>query len=227
MFESCYAAGPNHCALAAASNRTGAEMARDFYNFIEKITASPVGLDGPGVIFDGFNIKTLIFSQTYDVTSWKEIIAAMAPILYGTPDESFAALTAIAGGIATPNATTPKLGMLEPNMAIHCGDRIPRTNSYDEIHPHLLRLYDTSYYQGGPNAFVQNACAQWPWKAKEIYQGNFEAKTKHPILVMSNSLDGQTPLISAKNMSAGFEGAVILENDGTGVSRDQCLERKG
>lgn len=65
-------------------------------------------------------------------------------------------------------------------------------------------LYATSYIVGGSNAIIQMICAQWPWKVKKIYQGNFEAKTKTPILFMSNSLDGQTPLVSARNMSAGF-----------------------
>lgn len=111
---------------------------------------------------------------------------------------------------------TPPKGIMDVNWAIHCGDRIPRTNNYEEIPPALRKQYSTSYFVGGTNAVTQSICAQWPWKAKEVYQSDFKAKTRHPILVMSNSLDGQTPLVSARNMSSGFEGAVILENDGVG-----------
>ncbi|KAF2117134.1 TAP-like protein-domain-containing protein [Lophiotrema nucula] len=212
LFESCAAAGPEYCALAAATNRTGGEMARDFYNFVEDITAAPIGLPKSGSALDGVTLKATIFSQTYDAAGWANFSKVLAPILYGTEEQRIAALESFGKGAAE----SISLGPSEPNWGIHCGDRIPRTDDFEEIYPSLLNLYNTSYYQGGPNAAVQAVCAQWPWKAKEVYEGNFEAKTKHPILVMSNSLDGQTPIVSARNMSAGFEGAVILENDGVG-----------
>lgn len=61
-------------------------------------------------------------------------------------------------------------------------------------------------------------CAQWPWRARETYAGNFRVKTRNPILVASTARDSHTPLRSPRNVSAGFEGSGLLVVNGTGVS---------
>lgn len=188
-------------------------MSRDLYNFIENINAEPIGLSKTGTIFNGESLKPIIFQKTYGADGWAEFAQVLAPILYGNEEQRIEMLTALHGGIPT---TVGNLGATEPMWGIHCGDRVPRTDDYEEIAPSLRKQYGMSYYIGGQNGLTQAMCAQWPWKAKEVYQGNFTAKTRHPILIMSNSLDGQTPLASARNMSAGFEGAVVLESDGVG-----------
>lgn len=60
------------------------------------------------------------------------------------------------------------------------------------------------------------ACAQWPYNAKERYQGDFQVKTKNPVLFIGNTGDAHTPLVSAYNVSSGFEGSSVLEIDGYG-----------
>ncbi|KAF7623816.1 hypothetical protein AFLA_007539 [Aspergillus flavus NRRL3357] len=61
-------------------------------------------------------------------------------------------------------------------------------------------------------------CAQWNKKmyAKERYTGDFDVKTPHPVLVLSNRYDPSTPLAAAKNLTATFEGSVLLEQNGYG-----------
>jgi hypothetical protein len=217
FFYSCAQAGPEICPLAA-SNRSGKEMTRDFYNLVEVVTHDPIGLPGAGAVFDGSFIKTTMFQASYDVKRWRDTSAMLLPLLYGTLEERDVALTLfLTGGLPLKDIPPNGVDMAEFNWGIHCGDRVSRTEAYEDLVSALRDLYATSYIVGGSNAIIQMICAQWPWKAKEIYQGNFEAKTKTPVLFMSNSLDGQTPLVSARNMSAGFEGAVILENDGVGV----------
>lgn len=61
-----------------------------------------------------------------------------------------------------------------------------------------------------------SACAQWPYSAKERYEGDFQVKTKNPVLILGNTGDAFTPLVSAYNLSSGFEGSVVLEIDGYG-----------
>ena len=62
-------------------------------------------------------------------------------------------------------------------------------------------------------------CARWPLPgARERYDGDFRVKTKNPVLVVSAVWDPVTPLVSAKNVSSGFEGSVLLQRDGFGVS---------
>jgi hypothetical protein len=47
--------------------------------------------------------------------------------------------------------------------------------------------------------------------------GPFTGKTSHPILYISNKADNITPLISARNNSAGFPGSVVLVQNSYGV----------
>lgn len=59
----------------------------------------------------------------------------------------------------------------------------------------------------------------WVWKmaAKERYTGGFSnIKTKHPLLFVGNTYDPLTPLASARNASAAFDGSVVLQHDGYG-----------
>ena len=133
---------------------------------------------------------------------------SLGAIMYGTPQQRKAALMLLVHGAPGSDKET-----LMSFPGIHCSDRIPRTDDYEEIAPAFRLLNDTSIIIGGVNMNTQAMCAQWPWKAKEIYQGDFKAKTKHPLLILSNALDGLTPLVSARNMSSGFEGSVLLEID--------------
>lgn len=55
-------------------------------------------------------------------------------------------------------------------------------------------------------------------KGKEQYTGDYKAKTKNPILIIGSLYDLRTPLVSAKNASAGFEGSVVLQHNGLGLS---------
>lgn len=66
--------------------------------------------------------------------------------------------------------------------------------------------------------FLYATCAQWKIEPKERYTGDFNVKTKHPVLFIGNTNDGLTPLVSAKNVSSTFEGSVVLTVDGYGVS---------
>ncbi|UNI17087.1 hypothetical protein JDV02_003465 [Purpureocillium takamizusanense] len=59
-------------------------------------------------------------------------------------------------------------------------------------------------------------CGQWKSQAVGAYAGNFQAKTKNPILFATNRYDGHTPIRSAQNVSAGFEGSGMLVVNGFG-----------
>ncbi|KEF53888.1 uncharacterized protein A1O9_10290, partial [Exophiala aquamarina CBS 119918] len=48
------------------------------------------------------------------------------------------------------------------------------------------------------------------------YLGDFKVKTKNPVLVVGNTLDNVTPLASARNVSSGFEGSILLERKAFG-----------
>jgi len=60
-------------------------------------------------------------------------------------------------------------------------------------------------------------CTQWKIEAKERYEGDFQVQTKKPVLLIGNTYDGLTPLLSAHNVSSGLKGSVVLEVRGYGV----------
>ena len=146
---------------------------------------------------------------------WPATAQEILAMVYGSDAERAAIAEAL---MAFPEGTKPNLGVLPVLLSIHCSDRIPRAKEFKEIEPAFKKLMDISKLQGPVVASTSAHCAQWPWHAKEVYEGDFHVKTKKPVLVMSNSIDAQTPLKSAKNVSSGFEGSGLLEVDGIGVS---------
>ena len=66
-------------------------------------------------------------------------------------------------------------------------------------------------------------CAQWKLQAAERYTGNFNTKTSFPILFTNGPFDPITPLPSAINASAGFEGSVVLQHSAHGVRFIQII----
>ncbi|OJJ50378.1 hypothetical protein ASPZODRAFT_23025 [Penicilliopsis zonata CBS 506.65] len=59
-------------------------------------------------------------------------------------------------------------------------------------------------------------CVGWKAKAKWSFEGPPIGETAHPLLFVSNTLDPVTPLTSARRMSEGFPGSVVLEQDSEG-----------
>jgi hypothetical protein len=138
-------------------------------------------------------------------------------MLYGSDESRQRVAEALIGGIMDTDASR-SLEVVDNLWAIHCGDRIPRADAFGEIAPAFAELSRISRFQGDAVHWLTAHCAQWPWHAKETYAGGFRVRTKNPILVATNSRDAHTPLRSALNVSAGFEGSGLLEVNGTGVS---------
>ncbi|KAJ6455252.1 TAP-like protein-domain-containing protein [Mycena sanguinolenta] len=60
------------------------------------------------------------------------------------------------------------------------------------------------------------ACEGWPEYLKNNFTISFKTNTSFPILLISNTADPVTPLVDAEKMSAGFDGSVLLLQDGPG-----------
>lgn len=103
-------------------------------------------------------------------------------------------------------------------IAIRCADSTFRADTLDEVRPMVAKLDSLSYLFGDTYTASFIACARWKVKGKEQYTGDYKAKTKNPMLIIGSPYDVRTPLVSAKNVSAGFEGSVVLQHNGLGVS---------
>jgi hypothetical protein len=147
----------------------------------------------------------------YDVSSWPGLATSLNMLLTGNFGDLSLALD-------IPLETEYENAQTSFRLAgIHCSDRVPRA-SFEEFLPAAYELLNTSKTYGGLVVGIGMTCAQWKFEAKERYEGDFHVETKNPILVISNSHDAHTPIASGRNVTAGFEGSVLLEVDGYGVS---------
>ena len=103
-------------------------------------------------------------------------------------------------------------------LGIKCSDAYPRTDEFTEIFPAVEYMRETSTHFADAVTNMVTDCAQWPFEAKERYLGHYNVKTPKPVLFIGNTYDAATPVASARNMSATFDGSVLVERDGFGVS---------
>lgn len=105
----------------------------------------------------------------------------------------------------------------EALFGIKSGDVLRQVDTLEEILPVVVGREEKAWLGDTAVGIVMRS-ARWRIPAKERYSGNFQVKPKNPILFIGNTHDPVTPLVSARNSSAGFEGSVVLQHDGYGVS---------
>jgi hypothetical protein len=101
-------------------------------------------------------------------------------------------------------------------FSIKCGDTLSQPAVKEDFLLFLKERAKVSRFSGLAAA-TPIQCAQWQIRAKERYRGDFRVNPKTPVLLIGNTFDPVTPLASAFNVSAGFEGSVVLEHGRRGV----------
>lgn len=198
-------------------NKTAAALEKDTWALFDTIHKAPLAVGS--TIVDRMAIKSFIVEQLKVTIGWPLLSQVLAVLLYGTDAQKQAVLTPLLEpALIGQSGPVESFAAVQSLWGIHCGDRLPRLDSFEKAVPEFQKLAETSRVMGDVAAWITAHCAQWPWHAKETYQGDFKVKTKNPILVASNIFDAHTPLRSAQNVSAGFEGSGLLVVNGTGVS---------
>ena len=109
----------------------------------------------------------------------------------------------------------------EALQGIRCSDTALRTDNVTELQPILSEFLETSSVLGDvePNSIFL-ACAAWKMQAKERLQWPMEEHTNQESHLVCRQVRTilLRPLPSARNTSAAFEGSVVLEHLGYGVS---------
>jgi hypothetical protein len=165
-------------------------------------------------MLDYNTLKAIIVLSMYTTFYWPALTTLLDMLLTGNTQGALAAALEILGGLGP---TEEARQMFMSVMGIHCADRTVRLSSFDDFLPVVNKLYNTSKIFGDVTPEITAICAQWKMKAQEIYDGDFKAKTKKPVLFIGNTGDGFTPLTSAYNVSSGFKDSVVLEVNGYGV----------
>jgi hypothetical protein len=205
MLTAC-AEGPDLCSLAR--NRTAPELQEAMYNFLEDLKYNPVVLSlptGDGFLVDYSIPRGLLANALYSPGSWPAITKLFNDIIERNVTGVLEYITGI------PTALDA-----ESQFGIKCSDVLDYDGNKEDVRPVLDARHAHSRAIGDAADFVVARCAQWKLPAKERYSGDFQVKTKNPLLFIGNSGDPVTPLASARNMSAGFDGSVVLEHGGFG-----------
>ena len=209
FFEACLA-NPDQCPLAQDGS-SAEDLSQKFYQLLDSLKYYPYVINNDPVtgLVDYESIKQPFFGSLYFPKYWQMIGGALHALLtddVASPDLQFL----LSGGTLANDAT----------LGIQCGDTTLRSNNLTEIRPLVDAAVDSSRIAGEifASSLEPLGCAPWRFVAKERYSGNFQAQTKNPILLVGGPFDPITPLVSAYNTSAGFEGSVVLQHNGYGVS---------
>ncbi|KAL8806805.1 MAG: hypothetical protein Q9182_001065 [Xanthomendoza sp. 2 TL-2023] len=205
-------ANPQACALAQEA-KDARQLESQIYGLLDSIKYNPfvIGSDLVSGIIDYSVLKMAIFNALYSPVTWPLLAAG----IQGTITKN-ATQAAKLVAFNTPEPTVfPSLGY-EASQGIRSGDVSLRTDNLTSLLPLIDEFCATSRILWDGLSSPTLTYAQWPFKAKGGYTGNFQVKTKNPILFIGSDMDPITPLASARNASAGFEGSVVLQHEGYG-----------
>ncbi|KAJ0163248.1 putative hydrolase [Colletotrichum tanaceti] len=210
VFQSCVA-NPSTCRLAQRyQNQTATQLEEAIYTLIDDLNDRPVPFNGTLIDY-GF-VKTGVMTALYSPDLWVLLDVGFDALI----SRDLARFSQIWAVLA---ATYDSIGAaVDAQLGIRCGDKIVRVGSLDGFLPIMERQFGISRIFGDVQTAAEMVCAQWRLPAKEQYAGDFRVKTRRPVLFIGNTADPLTPLASARNASAGFEGSVVLQTNGYGHS---------
>jgi len=165
-------ASPGECALAAF-NKTASELHDDAWAFIERLRTAPIAAGT--ALADMATFKGILLGELKVVGGWPALSAVLAKVLYGNETERETALRAIVEPANAAQLAVATFPIISSLYGIHCSDRTVRLDSFQarEKDGAFKRLYKVSRFAGDIASQITAHCAQWPWKAREIYQGDF------------------------------------------------------
>ena len=177
------------------------------------------------IVVDYTTLKSTISSAMWFPTpNW----VGLSQVLVGLFTHNASLYKAGAGIIDNPGSVSfpfPNYAGAENMQGTQCSDYGLRTDDLDELAPILNKYLATSSISGDLDSTEDLICARWKMSAKERYTGGFDNINlkHHPMLLVGNSVDPVTPLVAAYNLSAGFPGSVVLQNNGYGVCCPRLL----
>jgi hypothetical protein len=200
---------PDQCGFSNRI-RTADDIEKDIYNVLEDLKREPL-VHGT-MIIDPTLIRTMIRFGLYSPSNFKALSIALNALL---PPSNLTLFQAIHEQL--PGSSVDSLVADESPYAIHCGDKNAPQRTFKEMEEVFEAMSNESRIIGSSGIVLAQICSNWRISAKERYQGDFNANTRHPMLVIGNTFDPTTPLRSAQNVSAGFNNSVLVENGGFGV----------
>lgn len=222
FFDRCAAAGPDHCAFAAAS---AAETSAKFDALMDRLRAEPMAVLGPaGTLTVTYSIvDDTLWQALYAAPKWSALAQGLQRL-----EEGNAAGFLVAMGIVGGPPPAMYNNIFEGQYANNCLDT---DNPADPaLYPEMARQAEARTphfgalwtYQGMP-------CAFWPAEDADRYTGPWDAETSAPILLISRLYDPATPHGGAVLAAETLANARLLTIDGWGhgyfvAGRSTCAD---
>ncbi|KAK4100362.1 alpha/beta-hydrolase [Parathielavia hyrcaniae] len=224
-------ATPSACALAHLNLTTPAALQSALTTLFTTIKYNPpvLPLLGSHLIIDYTVTKQLLLLNLYSPAAWPAFSSALHGLFTGNT-------TAVADylirlGAGGPSSDDPTSGTTDALAGIKCSDVYDsgRAEALDGVMPAIRGRRERSAIVGAVPDYLPIQCAQWRMPARERvhrWQGGVAGckndsdsgmvETRGRVLVIGNTGDPVTPLASARNISAGLKGSVVLEHGGYG-----------
>ncbi|KAL0935905.1 alpha beta hydrolase fold family [Colletotrichum truncatum] len=232
FYEFCYEAGPGKCAFHAPTPQAIEDR---FNKLLSDLKDMPIVVpandaDGPEVptMVTYSKVKILLssvlYQPQYQFENFARILAALEKrdgrLYYQHYNPSKPApAPACAPQPVSPFEPLPGIfeGTEDAFPVIMCADHPPVHHlTLEEVKRQSEELIKLSPATGSINVPFSVTCNQRKTRPRWRFSGPFEGKTSHPILFIANKFDNITPLISARNNSAGFPGSTVLVQNSYG-----------
>ncbi|KAL1864612.1 hypothetical protein Daus18300_007629 [Diaporthe australafricana] len=231
FYELCYKAGPLKCAFHGTSP---SDIEERHQAILERLRVQPIihmpetrfGSEIPEIITYSKIRKlaaTSLYRPNYYFTHLAKILSGLEQgdgrayyefvTRHGTP------LTDVCSAQRVPPEeplTSAGEGSDDAFPMILCADGKPLPGSPVDFEGWVDEMGRVSRSSGAIVARDRIACAGRRVRPRLSFAGPFVARTAHPILYVANMADNITPLVSARNNSAGFEDSVVLVQNSYG-----------
>ncbi|KAJ6454993.1 TAP-like protein-domain-containing protein, partial [Mycena sanguinolenta] len=230
FLQGCVSAGPHRCALyEPTASAIDAKINHLQTTLLTRPTTAVPDLSALApsyaVVDYSFLCRTLFgpLYTPYGAGGFQDLAAALHALSLGNATALYQ--LAIGGaGAPSPVFQCPTnasadvfqfLGELDGQVAVACNDRKSVDVEYADVQNKFRELCGISPFCDlwGVNRM---GCLGWPEYLKNNFTVSFKMNTSFPILLISNTADPVTPLVDAEKMSAGFDGSVLLLQEGPG-----------
>jgi len=222
IIAGCLAAGKEKCPLAGVNETmSAAELEEAIYRRLDVLKYNPIVLPNLLQTLEYSKVKMQMVQTLYRPEQYTQLVQSITAVMLGDISALETFLRQIMGGV-TATGNSPNNDADDLTSGIRCADNDFRISSPSQMMPTIREYYAKSRLAGDiPPATNLGDCWQWKITPKERYAGHFiepnSLKTRNPLLVIGNTFDPSTPLPSARNVSAVFEGSVLLQQNGFGV----------
>ncbi len=208
FFDFCIAAAPGKCAFAEGSS-TAEELADRFDAIAQSLLVKPLDL-GDGFVVTYQLLIAVTLSVLYDPSVYHFLAADLAFLEFalGAGGALEVPLSFQHGGFVNKRGFPNYQNFAEAFPGVACSDSKNPTD-YDVWSTEGANADLTSYF-GRIWTWASSPCAQWPLEDTSRYDGEYNAYTANPVLIIGNLYDPATPYEGAQAARLLLPNSILL-----------------